>query len=528
MWVIAAYVKYGLLPAVLLVLVYVAYERHPNNTPPTVTTAVYPTTHIETVAPADVTTVVASAPSLAFAAEPLDRVCVGSICLTDLYRLTTADACGSVPCGNGHLVVTDVCRCVCNDGWTGPSCTSYACPNNSVLTPSGCQCQWGWTQESGCTRFRCANGVETAGPALCANVTCQAPAIPTPYGCLCADAWHFGDACQFTCNSPSLNYSLCPSRAYWGWDQFVGGRGVCGLYVQEAPLGARQVQMTCLEGTSEAECQAIWEQERLHCCAPYADCQIDAQAFCQSPECCYSMPDSTTCLAAGCSWCGNACFNTTYPNCQRSATSSSLRGIWTVSWTPCNSQSYQTVACDKAVANYQAGVWKNLCAGAQDGRCDGLLEKNRQSIVVPQLVARGAIDDAIDLIRSTGQSLEICASNMDTDVQTVCWSNGKTRALLHVAPSPNTSFPLMLVLQTPDGVWCLQNPAGPFDFVSGTGFPWPGYIPATALRLSDTFVDFNRCGWFFSSESALQTANASLVVTNIQPAQPATWVTRTE
>lgn len=524
MRVFKTYVTYGLLPAVLSVLVYVAYERHPHNTPPTVTAVTYSTSKIESIQSADVTTVISSGPGLSIPPESSGRLCVGDVCLTDLYRLVTADACGTIPCGNGRLVVTDACRCVCDEGWSGPACNVYACPPNSVLTPTGCRCQWGWTSASNCTRFRCSNGVEVADPALCLNVTCLEPASPTPYGCLCLDAWRFGDACQYTCNSPDLSYSLCPGRAYWGWDQFVSGRGICGMNVQASPPGARQVQMTCLDGTSEEQCRVIWERERLHCCAPYADCQSAHQPFCQSPECCYSLTDNVTCLAAGCAWCGHGCFNTTYIGCQQPDKTADLHGIWTSHWTPCTADTYKTVACEKAVAEYQAGLWKTLCNNTQTDRCDSLLENHRQTTVVPQLVARGAIEDAVALIRSTGHSLELCDDHFDTEMRTVCWSNGVSHTLLHVAPSPNTSFPLMLVLQSPEGVWCLTRPLAPPDFVFGTGLPWPGTLVATAVKMSDVFLDFSRCGWFVATESAIETAIHSLVVTNVKPSATATWI----
>ncbi|XP_063288385.1 tenascin isoform X3 [Pelobates fuscus] len=111
------------------------------------------------------------------------------------------------PYCNGHgNYSTELCKCICEPGWTGPNCTDAECPgncNNRGLCIDGkCVCEKGFTGED-CSELSCLDDCNDQGK--CVNGVC-----------ICFDGYSGEDCSEEVCPVPCSEHGKC-----------VNGRCVC-------------------------------------------------------------------------------------------------------------------------------------------------------------------------------------------------------------------------------------------------------------------------------------------------------------
>ncbi|CAH2315884.1 tenascin isoform X1 [Pelobates cultripes] len=117
------------------------------------------------------------------------------------------------PYCNGHgNYSTELCKCICEPGWTGPNCTDAECPgncNNRGLCIDGkCVCEKGFTGED-CSELSCLDDCNDQGK--CVNGVC-----------ICFDGYSGEDCSEEVCPVPCSEHGKCVNGRCVCEENFVG------------------------------------------------------------------------------------------------------------------------------------------------------------------------------------------------------------------------------------------------------------------------------------------------------------------
>lgn len=185
------------------------------------------------------------------------------------------------------------CTCVCNDGFSGPACTTDVCANGGNWSDytQQCVCPYPYTVETRCSQIKCVENSILNSVGVC---VCMSPFT--------------GPRCNITTAIPQSvnlsywNQSAGTPRSNWGVAQCFGSLCVCPPLYQPKSNSVVARQMACLGNA--AACSLYFARAAPYCCTGTVRCEETlGSVTCTTQPCCNYKQTPGMCMATlGCMW----------------------------------------------------------------------------------------------------------------------------------------------------------------------------------------------------------------------------------